>query len=182
VGQLVGWVGVFQAVDAHRIGRIERLGEPVNVLVNFRDDQLADLARELRVARVDRKTGMLREIPSQLYDEAYRNGSRTARIVFLADVAANGQAQYLIFYGNPAAELPSYPTDLNVRGEGVGLDIENRHYRARMSRQMGQLERLTYRRSRKQYRCFDVRRKKQPCEMAGELRTSSSTSLRDSST
>jgi metal-sulfur cluster biosynthetic enzyme len=61
-------------------------------------------------------------------------------------VPAHRQATYLVFYGNPQAERPDYPTDLVVRGEDYALDIENHHYLARLSRQVGQLERLTYKR------------------------------------
>ena len=52
----------------------------------------------------------------------------------------------LIFYGNPDAELPQYPSDLVTVGEGVGLDISNAHFKASLSRQTGQLERLVLRR------------------------------------
>ena len=51
-----------------------------------------------------------------------------------------------MFYGNPDAELPQYPSELTVQGEGFGLDIGNSYYRASLSRQTGQLERLTLRR------------------------------------
>jgi metal-sulfur cluster biosynthetic enzyme len=51
-----------------------------------------------------------------------------------------------VFYGNPDAELPEYPTDLKTSGEGFGLDIENDFFKAQLSRQMGQLERLTFKR------------------------------------
>jgi metal-sulfur cluster biosynthetic enzyme len=51
-----------------------------------------------------------------------------------------------VLYGNPDAELPQYPTDLETRGEGFALDIENDFFRASLSRQMGQLERLTIKR------------------------------------
>jgi len=43
-------------------------------------------------------------------------------VVFQADVATHGNAAFLIFFGNPNAELPEYPTDLRVDGEGYGLD------------------------------------------------------------
>jgi metal-sulfur cluster biosynthetic enzyme len=51
-----------------------------------------------------------------------------------------------VFHGNPDAELPDYPSDLKVTGEGVGLNLENDYYRAALSKQMGQLERLVYKR------------------------------------
>ena len=61
-------------------------------------------------------------------------------LVFEAHVPAAGEAVFLVFCGNPAAELPDYPSRLSIRGEGVGLEIEPPHYVANLSRQMGQLE------------------------------------------
>jgi metal-sulfur cluster biosynthetic enzyme len=140
-----GWsfckpVGVFETVG------IERRGEPVHATVAFRTDQVTDLAREVRVSRVDESTGSLRQVPCQVDDERRRGPERRCRLTFFADVPAHGQATYLVCYGNPYAELSAYTTDLHARGEGYGLDIENHHYIARLSRQMGQLERLTYKR------------------------------------
>ena len=60
--------------------------------------------------------------------------------------AVHGRASYLVFHGNPAAELPEPATDLRCRGEGYALEIANHHYVARLSPQMGQLERLISRR------------------------------------
>ena len=67
-------------------------------------------------------------------------------MLILASGAAHQRQTYLIFYGNPDAELPQYSTDLETRGEGFALDIENDFFRASLSRQMGQLERLTIKR------------------------------------
>ena len=44
-------------------------------------------------------------------------------IAFQADVEMHGSAAFLILFGNPNAELPNYPTDLEVRGEGKGPQI-----------------------------------------------------------
>jgi len=74
-------------------------------------------------------------------------GERRAHLVWQADVPAGEEVWYLVLAGNPAAELPQYASDLRVGGEGFGLDVENDHFRARLSRQTGQLERLTYRRA-----------------------------------
>ena len=125
---------------------IERSGEPVDLQVDFRADQTTDLRREVRVARLDATKGTLSEVPSQICGEGFQGNARTCRLVFLAEVPAKGRAIYLIFYGNPDAELPEYTTDLMVSGEGVGLDIANNHYTAFLSQQMGQLERLQFRR------------------------------------
>ena len=67
-------------------------------------------------------------------------------LVLLVDSPALSRRSYLVLYGNPDAELSFYPTDLRVSGEGYALDIENDYFRASLSRQMGQLERLTLKR------------------------------------
>lgn len=139
-----GWefykpVSVFETVG------IARSGEPVDVSVAFRADQLTDPAREVRVASVD-AGGTLREVTSQVYDHWRHGDVHRCRLVFAADVPMHDRAVYLILYGNPNAELPCYTTDLTTSGEGYGLDVENNHFVARLSRQMGQLERLTYKR------------------------------------
>lgn len=121
-----------------------RIREPLEVLIGFLPEQVTDPVREVRVARVDAASGMLSEITSQVYDLVYFQGQFSCRLVFLADVAMHDRANYLIFYGNKLAELPNYTTDLRVRGEGYGLSIENQHFIAQLSQQMGQLERLTY--------------------------------------
>ena len=46
---------------------ISREAEPIDVSVGFRDDQVTDLHREVRVARVDRQKRVLHEVPSQVY-------------------------------------------------------------------------------------------------------------------
>ena len=140
-----GW-SYYKPLAVVETAGIRRTAEPIDISVGFRDDQVTNLYREVRVARVDRQQRLLHEVPSQVYGETFRDGQRFCQIVFMADIAANERADYLILYGNPNAEWPAYTTDLNVRGEGYGLDIENNHFLARLSRQVGQLERLTYKR------------------------------------
>ena len=139
-----GWT-YCKMVELEESVGLERRNEPVDIALAFREEQIVDLRREVRVARVE--GGTLREIPSQVYDVKYADGQRRCRLVFFADVRADGRASHLIFYGNPNTELPAYATDLKVSGEGYGLDIENHHFTAHLSRQMGQLERLTYKHS-----------------------------------
>lgn len=140
-----GWTHC-KPLDLFETVGVARSGEMVELAVAFPLDQTTDLGREVRVARVDADTGTLREIPCQIDDESRYGSARHCRLMFPADVAAHRQAAYLVFYGNPLAERPDYRTDLKTRGEGFGLDIENQHFTARLSRQMGQLERLTYKR------------------------------------
>ena len=118
-----------------------RQSEPLDLLVAMPAERVTAPERELRVARLDR--GRPCEVCSQVYGEVRRGPYWFAHLVFEADVPAAGQAVFLIFCGNPAAELPDYPSRLSIRGEGVGVEIETPHYVAALSRQMGQLESLT---------------------------------------
>ena len=122
----------------------ERPAEPVEVLLSFPTEQLTSLTREVRVARVN--DGALKEVPSQVIGEVRRGNERLCKLLFMADTPARQTQTFLVLYGNPDAELPAYPTDLVTSGEGFGLDIENQFYKASLSRQMGQLERLTLKR------------------------------------
>ncbi len=172
-----GWTRV-QVVTASEGAGIARRREPVDVALRAPAAWCGSLARELRVAEVDRETGGLRVVQSQVYGEERSRGGegagrggpgrpggsdgrdgqsgkgaaaegdvRSAHVVWQADVAAGGCATFLVFAGNPAAELPSYITDMAVRGEGFALEIENEHFVATLSRQTGQLERLRYKRA-----------------------------------
>ena len=123
---------------------LDRPPEPVELLVAVPLEQASSLAREIRIARVEE--GLLQEIPCQVHGEVRRGTERLCRVLFLAGGRHHERQSFLIFHGNPDAELPVYPTDLKTQGEGFALDIENDHYRASLSRQMGQLERMTIKR------------------------------------
>ncbi len=122
----------------------DRPAEPVEVALSFLKEQAGCLRRELRLARVEQ--GTLREVRSQVFDEVQRGNERRCRVLFMTEARARQRQLFLVFCGNPDAELPDYPTDLATTGEGFGLDIENRYFKASLSRQMGQLERLTLKR------------------------------------
>ena len=138
-----GWK-FCKVLELHEETGIGRDREPVDIRLAFPDEQCVDLQRELRVARLDATSGTLHEVASQLYGVSCQAGERHCQLVFMADVPAQTRIHYLIFYGNPLAELPRYATDLQVTGEGYGLDIDNEFYTARLSRQMGQMESLRY--------------------------------------
>ena len=139
-----GW-SWCKLLEVREMAGLARRNEPVHISVAFPAEGTTDLRREVRVARVDGE-GRLRQVVSQVHAEVFERGERHCQLVFAADVAANGRALILVFYGNELAELPRYTTDLTVTGEGWGLDIENDFYVANLSRQMGQMERLTYKR------------------------------------
>ncbi|HVU86586.1 MAG TPA: metal-sulfur cluster assembly factor [Pirellulales bacterium] len=140
-----GWsickpVTLFETVGARRAN------DPVDVSLAFGAAEIVDPVREMRVAKWNPTTRRLQEIPSQVYAHTRHGDEVRCRVAFFAEVGAHDSASYLILAGNPNAERPDYQTDLRVTGEGYGLDVTNSHYQARLSRQTGQLERLTYRR------------------------------------
>ena len=138
-----GWAH-YEVLALDETVGMPRAGEPIELAAAFPSNQTTMLSRELRLARVDSSTGTLTQTPCQVIRERRRGDQRLCDLLFQADSAAHVRSHYLVFWGNPDAELPDYSSDLEVRGEGYGLDIENRHYRASLSRQMGQIERLTY--------------------------------------
>ncbi len=138
-----GW-RYFESFALDETVGLARSGEPVAIPISLPADHAAPLFRDARLARVEIRSGVLREIPTQFESEIRRGDRRHGRLLFQTDSDAHSRTVYLLFYGNPDAELPSYNSDLHVTGEGCGLDIENSFYRASLSRQMGQLESLQY--------------------------------------
>ena len=138
-----GWK-FFRVIHLDDTLGLERAAEPVELLLAFSSAQVTSLAREVRVARI--VNGVLHEVPSQVYGEVRRGEVCLAKILFLAGCAMHQRETFLVFHGNPDAELPAYPSDLETRGEGFALDIENDHYKATLSRQMGQIERISLKR------------------------------------
>lgn len=140
----LGWK-YCKAVNLEETAGLARPPEPVEILLSCPAEQATSLAREIRVARVE-AGGLLKEIPSQTYGEVRRGAERFARVLFMAEGNARQRQTYLVFYGNPDAELSTYLSDLETRGEGVALDIENTFFKASLSQQTGQLERLKIKR------------------------------------
>ena len=140
-----GWAfyKVLEIVESAGLGRSR---EPVETAIEFAADQVTDLRRELRVARIDDESGTLSEVPSQVCRETLDGGLRSCRLLLQVDTPANGRVRFLVLYGNPDAELPEYPSDLSVSGEEFGLSIASNHFTAHLSPQNGQLQRLQFRR------------------------------------
>ena len=115
----------------------DREGEPVEADVDIHADHITDLGREIRVARLSGETGPLEVVPSQVHLMDREDELLRCRLFFLADVAAEGSATYLLLYGNPEAPEPCYDTDLKVSGEGYALEVENEYYRAVLGKMNG---------------------------------------------
>ena len=138
-----GWKYFKTLTVEEMVGEL-RHSEPVEISMSFPADQVSSLVREIRVATVSR--GHLIELPCQVFGEVRRENQRYCRILLMVDSLPKQKQDLLVFYGNPDAELPQYPSDLVIEGEGFGLDISNAHFKACLSRQTGQLERLVFRR------------------------------------
>ena len=138
-----GWSYV-RVLALDETANLARSGEPIEIVVSFPEDRVSSLRREVRVARIDGT--VLQEVRSQVDEEVRRGRQRQCRLTFFANAPAHQRSHWLVFYGNPDAELPRYPTDLEINGEGFQLDFENEYFRGKLSEQMGQLERLTYKR------------------------------------
>lgn len=141
-----GWAYV-KAFSLFETVGIERVAEPCELRVAFHAHQLTDPFREIRLVRVGDGRGeshqvQSHQVPCQVLDAVRESGRWHCHLCFFADIDMHGRANYLVLYGNPLAEQPDHPSDLRTHGEGYGLDIENRYFTARLSRQMGQLERL----------------------------------------
>jgi metal-sulfur cluster biosynthetic enzyme len=140
-----GWK-YYKVLALEETAGLARSAEPVEVWLAFRAGQCDSLEREIRVARLEEPGGALREVPCQVSEEVRRGALRCCRVLFLADAAPRAISRWLVFFGNPDAELTAYPSELTATGEGYGLDIENHHFAASLSRQTGQLERLKLKR------------------------------------
>ena len=138
-----GWK-YYKVLGLEEKSGIKRNAEPVEVLLAFRSEQVTSLAREIRVAEI--YNGQIKEVTSQVYGVVRRGAERLCKVMFLADNQGREKRNYLVFFGNPDAELPDYTSDLEVSGEGYHLKIENQYFIASLSKQTGQLERMLVKR------------------------------------
>lgn len=130
--------------------RHARVQEPVHIVLGLYKDRIRDPEAEIRVVEIDPETGAGQEIRSQVYSttswDKWQNincqPTTTVQVAFLADVPANGQKVFLIFYGNPSAQKPEYPTDLRLSGEGYGLTIENAYYTVNLHKESGSIDEI----------------------------------------
>ena len=137
------WAGAWTFVKRLKLTNTSerpRRAEPVEVEVVVHDDQVADPAREVRVARLGQEGPV--EVPSQICCVVPEDGVRRARLFFLANVPARGDQTYLVLYGNAAAAAPAYDTDLSATGDGYGLSVDNRYFRAQLAPSNGNLKSL----------------------------------------
>ncbi|MGM0365533.1 MAG: hypothetical protein ACQEP5_03245 [Actinomycetota bacterium] len=141
------WKYYLSVILTERDG-IERTDEPVNISATVYADRIKDPAKEVRVVKVDTATGKQLEIPCQVHSvsKPYKEASddtiqhsQTFDVGFYAQVGANEGGVYLVFYGNDRAEVPQYESEMNVKGTGIGIDLENPYYSMKMHPKSGSL-------------------------------------------
>ena len=138
-----GWK-YYKQISVEETADESRTSEPIEISLRFPQDQVTSLMREVRLARIEQDR--LIEVPCQVHSELRRGAERSCQILWMMDSGPKETQRFIVLYGNPNAELPDYPSEMSVAGEGFGLDISNSFYKASLSRQTGQLERLTLRR------------------------------------
>ncbi|HSA95241.1 MAG TPA: hypothetical protein VLJ16_04270 [Acidobacteriota bacterium] len=154
------WKSYLSLVVSEEHG-FERTRYPVHATFGVLANYLAS-PDEVRVVKAERAGAdvVYREVPSQVYDVVIWNdpkvlaveekdavtGEKVVRyhptttfsVAFLADVGARRKATYLVFYNNPGAPKPAYPSDLAVTaGPGLARTIENAFYKVVLHEKSG---------------------------------------------
>lgn len=122
--------------------QLQRDNEPAEVDVDFFAHQVKDVEGEVRVFEVAQDGESAREIPSQTHAEGGDSETTSARVIFLANLPAEGERLYLVFYGN--APAPVYETDLVVTGDEHDLTIDNPFYTIVLAPSMGNIKHIYY--------------------------------------
>lgn len=154
----------YKAVVLSETAGLDRVAEPVEVLLPFYPDEAEHLKRDIRVVAVDPETYQLTEVPCQVYDKKkymkeddldpdengkptreipYWMPTVTTRVAFLADVPAKKSKVFLIYYNNENALAKMYETDLRVQGEAPGLRIDNNKFSIVLHPNSGHLDQIT---------------------------------------
>ena len=155
--------GKYKSIVLSETAGVDRTGEPVEVLLPFYPDEIEYPTKEIRVVAFDPATKTVKEVASQVYDiqrylveddMSIGNGlpkrddpiwlpTLSARVAFLADVPARSSRIFLVYYGNKHAMFKSYNTDLQVKGEAPGMQIDNNFIHVAMHPLSGHFDQLT---------------------------------------
>jgi hypothetical protein len=129
--QTAGWKG-FRTITVAETAGLAREKEPVDAAFTI---PAADTSPAgYRVVADSSKQWI--EIPSQVYQLRKTGKSVSGRIAFFCAVPAGKKRIYRLYYGNPGAAMPQYPTGLSVKPADKGpiegpmhWMIENNFYR-----------------------------------------------------
>jgi len=139
------WKG-YKVVGLAEEAGLARENEPVILRLNFRASELRDPHKELRLVEMSR-SGVYTEVPFQVLatssvdvEDDKHPDTVACEVLFYASVPGNASRCYIVFFDNPdAGTRPAPSSDLKVEGEGLGLTIDNPHYRVTLAEQSGQI-------------------------------------------
>ncbi|GMV99512.1 MAG: hypothetical protein AMXMBFR84_06510 [Candidatus Hydrogenedentota bacterium] len=152
-GVTTGWKR-YQSVVLHEEAGLARENEPVECTIAVRAEDCADLARELRIVRVDKESGALIPVPFQVFNpkefegtptgtantDYLKHPSKSVDTVFFAKVDAKESETYVFLYDNPDAEtLKPAEADMKVTGESLGAVVENEYFIVDLDDKSGQI-------------------------------------------
>ncbi len=159
-----GWKNYLSLLVAEENG-VDRINYPIHATVGLLANYVHN-PDEIRVVKAEKQGDdvVYTEVPSQVYDvirwadqkilaieeKDEKTGERMVRyhpttslsLAFLANLKSKEKATYLVFYNNPDAPNPEYPTDLEVSGAGIGKTIENSFYLVTLNKKSGVLYEL----------------------------------------
>lgn len=144
----------YQSVALHETAGLNREGEPVEFSLTAREEDAADLVKELRLFAYDAENGSYTAVPVQTFNvkrfpgtppgtantNYLQHPSQSLEGVFLASVPANGSRVYVFFYDNPNVDpLAEIESSLVVSGPSLGATVENEHYVVQLDEGSGQI-------------------------------------------
>ncbi len=152
----------YQSVLVQENDGLDRKMEPVRATLLFYPEDIAGPNRELRVVHYDPKKNAHTNIPFQIIDDSFVHAAeppafnekghrkaatmvptRSVTLLFLADVKANENGIFLVFYGNDTASLPQSGNDIEVSGDVPGVVVDTGRYLAKLHDATGMLDELT---------------------------------------
>ncbi|HEX9973332.1 MAG TPA: hypothetical protein VGD14_14765 [bacterium] len=121
----------YKTIIVDETDGLDRQDEPVEISLSIYKGEITNPEQEIRLVEILEK-GDYKGIPSQVFEVQRHLGDQHIqfKIIFLTNVSPYETKTYKLFYNNPAAQRPSYSSDLIVNGEGFGLIIENHFYKA----------------------------------------------------
>jgi hypothetical protein len=121
----------YKTIIVEETEGLDRQDEPVEISMSFYKGEITHPEQEIRLVEILEK-GDYKEIPCQVFEIQRHLGGQhiQCKIVFLTTFSPNEKKTYKLFYNNPAAQKPSYSSDLKISGEGFGLIVENDYYKA----------------------------------------------------
>jgi hypothetical protein len=117
-----------------------RTGELIDVRIPVDSRSAGSLARDVRVILKKDWNLLDREIPSQVYRIEKHGDVTTCRVAFTMDSVGQDLQRVGIYYDNPGAPLPAYPSPLEIRGDELGYTVKAPAYTVQTDPMTGQIK------------------------------------------